>query len=164
MKRMRGPKTAFKFIKAWRHHIVGLAQEKLNSIANALDLGLSCTNPSIRCQNQGSWSGDTQPSPEPMLTCVSWIPKKTFKWNCDQNMMVSFKNIPDSKVHGTNMGPTWVLSARDGPHVGPMNLAIEDAFKYHIMVDILCRPQCVNHICFSFVTGEILSDLQIDQQ
>ena len=31
---------------------------------------------------------------------------------------------PDSKVHGTNMGPTWVLSAPDGPHVGPMNLAI----------------------------------------
>ena len=22
------------------------------------------------------------------------------------------------------MGPTWVLSAPDGPHVGPMNLAI----------------------------------------
>ena len=22
------------------------------------------------------------------------------------------------------MGPTWVLSATDGPHVGPMNLAI----------------------------------------
>ena len=22
------------------------------------------------------------------------------------------------------MGPTWVLSAQDGPHVGPMNLAI----------------------------------------
>ena len=32
--------------------------------------------------------------------------------------------IPDSKVHGANMGPTWVLSAPDGPHVGPMNLAI----------------------------------------
>ena len=31
---------------------------------------------------------------------------------------------PDSKVHGTNMGPTWVLLAPDGPHVGPMNLAI----------------------------------------
>ena len=31
---------------------------------------------------------------------------------------------PDSKVHGTNMGPTWVLSAPDGPHVGPMNLVI----------------------------------------
>ena len=32
--------------------------------------------------------------------------------------------IPDSKVHVANMGPTWVLSAPDGPHVGPMNLAI----------------------------------------
>ena len=32
--------------------------------------------------------------------------------------------FPDSKVHGANMGPTWVLSAPDGPHVGPMNLAI----------------------------------------
>ena len=31
---------------------------------------------------------------------------------------------PDSKVYGANMGPTWVLSAPDGPHVGPMNLAI----------------------------------------
>ena len=31
---------------------------------------------------------------------------------------------PDSKVHEANMGPTWVLSAPDGPHVGPMNLAI----------------------------------------
>ena len=30
----------------------------------------------------------------------------------------------DGKVHGVNMGPTWVLSAPDGPHVGPMNLAI----------------------------------------
>ena len=31
--------------------------------------------------------------------------------------------FPDSKFHGANMGPTWVLSAPDGPHVGPMNLA-----------------------------------------
>ena len=33
-------------------------------------------------------------------------------------------NVADSKVHGANMGPTWVLSAPDGPNVGPMNLAI----------------------------------------
>ena len=32
--------------------------------------------------------------------------------------------IPDSKVRGANMGPTWVQSAPDGPHVGPINLAI----------------------------------------
>ena len=31
---------------------------------------------------------------------------------------------PDRKVHGANMGPTWVLSAPDWPHVGPMYLAI----------------------------------------
>ena len=31
---------------------------------------------------------------------------------------------PDSKVHGANMGPTWVLSVPDGPHAGPMNFAI----------------------------------------
>ena len=28
----------------------------------------------------------------------------------------------DSKVHWANMGPTWVLSAPDGPHVGLMGL------------------------------------------
>ena len=33
-------------------------------------------------------------------------------------------NHPDNKVHWANMGPTWVLSAPDGPHVGPINLAI----------------------------------------
>ena len=26
------------------------------------------------------------------------------------------QNTPDSKVHGANMGHTWVLSAPDGPH------------------------------------------------
>ena len=38
-------------------------------------------------------------------------------WICTYN------KFPDSNVHGANMGPTWVLSAPDGPHVGPMNLA-----------------------------------------
>ena len=36
---------------------------------------------------------------------------------------------PDSKVHGANMGPTWVLSAPDGPQDGPMNLAIRAAVE-----------------------------------
>ena len=35
-------------------------------------------------------------------------------------------NNPDSKSHGANMGPTWVLSAPDGPHVVPMNLIIRE--------------------------------------
>ena len=39
---------------------------------------------------------------------------------------IDLNDIPDNKVHGAIMGPTWVLSAPDGPHVGPMNLAIWD--------------------------------------
>ena len=34
----------------------------------------------------------------------------------------SLNKYPDSKVHGASLGPTWVLSAPDGPHVGPWTL------------------------------------------
>ena len=30
-------------------------------------------------------------------------------------------HIPDSKVHGANMGPTRGLQDPGGPHIGPMN-------------------------------------------
>ena len=36
----------------------------------------------------------------------------------------SHRIAPDSKVYGASMGPTWVLLAPDGPHVGSMNLVI----------------------------------------
>ena len=32
--------------------------------------------------------------------------------------------VPDSKVYVANMGPTWVLSAPDGPHVAPSTLKL----------------------------------------
>ena len=32
--------------------------------------------------------------------------------------------LPDSKVHGAHMGPTWGRQDPGGPHVGPMNLVI----------------------------------------
>ena len=35
-------------------------------------------------------------------------------------------DIPDSNFHVAHMGPTWVLSAPGGPHVGPTNLVIRD--------------------------------------
>ena len=38
--------------------------------------------------------------------------------------MIKQDTGPDSKVRGANMGPTWLLSVPDGPHVGPMNFAI----------------------------------------
>ena len=34
--------------------------------------------------------------------------------------------IPDSKVHGANMGPIWGRQDPGGPHVGPMNFVIWD--------------------------------------
>ena len=32
--------------------------------------------------------------------------------------------LPDSKIHGANMGPIWGRQDPGGPHVGPMNFAI----------------------------------------
>ena len=34
------------------------------------------------------------------------------------------------------MGPTWVLSTPDWPHVGPMNLAIGDDAEVRIILDL----------------------------
>ena len=36
----------------------------------------------------------------------------------------------DSQVREANMGPTWVLLAPDGPHVGPMNFVIRVVGSY----------------------------------
>ena len=46
------------------------------------------------------------------------------------------ESFPDSKVHGANIGPTWVLSAPDGPHVVPTNLAIR--VSYVMTSPLLC--------------------------
>ena len=52
--------------------------------------------------------------------------KKNKLWHYFVESTINFdkKLAPDSRIHGANMGPTWVLSAPGGPHVGPMNLAI----------------------------------------
>ena len=54
--------------------------------------------------------------------------------------------FPDNKVHGANMGPTWVLSAPDGPHTGPMNLAIRDTMAY---VRSICVYRTANWVLIS---------------
>ena len=70
------------------------------------------------------------------VTILDWfiIMSKMIKNNTNNNdNNISITNaIPYSKVIGANMGPTWVLSAPDGPHVGPMNLAIRD--NLHVKV------------------------------
>ena len=41
-------------------------------------------------------------------------------------LMGGHYSIPDSNVHGANMGPTWGCQDPGGAHVGPMNLTIWD--------------------------------------
>ena len=59
---------------------------------------------------------------------LDWVFAKTgtyYQWRDFVQTFVFMDTVcPDSKVHGAIMGPAWVLSAPDGPHVGPMNLAI----------------------------------------
>ena len=45
-------------------------------------------------------------------------------WSYNMYNGIQLSNFPESKVHGANVELTWVLSVPDGPHVGPMNLAI----------------------------------------
>ena len=50
-------------------------------------------------------------------------------------------HIPDSKVHGANMGPTWVMSVPDWPRVGPIHLL---SGMYHVKARIQCLPPVDN--------------------
>ena len=69
--------------------------------------------------------------------------------------------IPDSKVHGANMGPTWFLSAPDGPHVGSMNLAIRDiTHQSYSNPDAISMPSCA-YVKFQDVWGYFKPDQTI---
>ena len=63
---------------------------------------------------------------------------------------------PDCILHGVNMGPTWVLSAPDGPHVGPMNLAIRVytgmLFKTIPLPLLHLKPTCLKFYIWTNVT------------
>ena len=55
-----------------------------------------------------------------------WTWSSKYRWfKCVINIYnLDFIRDPDSKIHGANMGPTWVLAASGGSHVGHMTLAI----------------------------------------
>ena len=53
--------------------------------------------------------------------------------------------VPDSKVHGAYMGPTWGRQDPGGPHVDPMILAIWGVFNQII----LFMAQFVNNVIHS---------------
>ena len=51
---------------------------------------------------------------------------------------IGTEGIPDSKVHGANMGPTWVLS---------MNLAIRD-YVLGLSIPLSICPYCIRPVIF----------------
>ena len=99
------------------NHIEGLRQERCNSNANALELCISCMNPSLPCYDMSCCVMACSILPYHIFYSILWY------------LIISIP-LPDSKVHGANMGPTWVLSSPGGPHVGPMNLAIRAYTKF----------------------------------
>ena len=56
--------------------------------------------------------------------------------------LITLNTIPDSKVHGANMGPIWGRQDPGGPHVGPMNFTIWDG-------EWRCRSVLVSQIAGS---------------
>ena len=119
-----------------------------------------------------------------LIACNSTI-WKIFQWHlyikCIYKQIYwSFQvsqTLPDSKVYGTNTGPTWALSVPDGPHVGPMNLAIR-AIMWRTDCTISIKtigltvaelqtvcPENDAHglhsavVCFLFITGPYSSGL-----
>ena len=54
--------------------------------------------------------------------------------------------VPDSKVHGDNMGSIWGQRDPGGPHVGPMDFAIWGGMAY-IVYTRSCLPQRIKTTC-----------------
>ena len=63
-------------------------------------------------------------SDKPFVEDLSQWTKRQLIYNLTKTHLMDLPSVPDSKIHLGNMGPTWVLSAPDEPHVGPMKLAI----------------------------------------
>ena len=77
--------------------------------------------------------------------------------------------LTDNKIHGANMGPTWVLTAPDGPNVGPMNLAIraitmpygDQTGAWSIVACLQCVCIMVIAALYVAVKGSNLTDINL---
>ena len=78
-------------------------------------------------------------------------------------LLIMAYGVPDSKVHGANMGPTWVLSALDGPHCGPMNFAIRGVIYYRnastnrVLIDSLDGSSYDQRLIITLNNDDLLS-------
>ena len=99
----------------------------------------------MKIRKAGIWKYYRAFSVEQML---SLLVQDSYKWS--RNRLIRWagrSDYPDSKVHGAIMGPNWVLSAPDVPHIGPMNLAIWVVFgsiESHNIQTLRCL--CCRHM------------------
>ena len=125
----RLPSTLFNHSNLVKLHRINTSPEMISSFAFAILLSQVCRYGSPSClgppTDVGHYFG----------VSICWFLSAP-TW-CGQSC---FEMFPDSKAHGANMEPTWVLSAPDGPHVGPMNLAIR-------VITVLSLPQMVPWWC-----------------
>ena len=76
---------------------------------------------SMSCVSNSPRPSDSCMRPYPMLSLIPIMVRHLIGPDMQHKYMLTNAIV---QVHGSNMGPTWVLAAPDGPHVGPMNLAI----------------------------------------
>ena len=60
----------------------------------------------------------------------------------NQSWPIQFNQHPDSKVHGTNMGPIWGRQDPVGPHVSPMNFAFWACLRHQVQIVIIVQHMC----------------------
>ena len=63
--------------------------------------------------------------------------------------------VPDSKVHGANLGPIWGQQDPGGPHLGPMNFAIWGVII--MIIALWCQSSCVWHNALFLTTAKTLT-------
>ena len=60
--------------------------------------------------------------------------------------------VPDSKVHGTNLGPIWGQQDPGGPHLGPMNFTIWGVII--MIIALWCQSSCAWHNALFLTTAK----------
>ena len=115
-----------------------------------------CIVPASLCQKSiyWSWMGHSQEVWDSNEAWPDPSQKWNFGWISNPVKVCLFKaallpvssqwtflhiKIPDSKVYGANMWPSWGRQDPGGPHVGPMNLAIWDSWAVLTCVIFSCH-------------------------
>ena len=88
----------------------------------------SCQNHAFNAHGKAGTSFHHFASATYNLGC-GWLIRTQSPMGCNYWPMFYLPSHPDSKVCGTNMGPTWGCQGPGGPHIGPINLAIWDPMK-----------------------------------